>query len=139
MKPDIVKLSAVTLCVLSPAFAEIKGQAAREILEKNCYGCHGAAQMSGLDLRQRDAILKGGKRGAAIVPGAAAASLLYQAVAGKGELKMPPGKQSLSAADVEHYEHIIGALSETIRLISEIDAVVERDGGLPDAFANLGS
>ena len=56
--------------------------AAIGILEKNCLGCHGAAQMSGLDLRQRDAMLKGGKRGAAIVPGDPEASLLYRAVSG---------------------------------------------------------
>ena len=74
--------------------------AARAILEKNCLGCHGPAQMSGLDLRQRDTILKGGKRGAAIVPGDAEGSLLYQAVGGKGELKMPPGKPALSAEEL---------------------------------------
>ena len=55
-------------------------------------GCHGAAEMSGLDLRQRESILKGGKRGSAVVPGNPDQSLLYQAVAGNGELKMPPGK-----------------------------------------------
>jgi cytochrome c553 len=75
--------------------------AAKTILENNCGSCHGAnAQMGGLDLRQRDAILKGGARGPAIVPGNATASLLYQAVRRDGEVKMPPGKKGLDPADV---------------------------------------
>mgnify|MGYP000190096290 CR=1 FL=1 len=73
------------------------------ILETNCGSCHGAtAQMSGLDLRQRDSIVKGGTRGPAIVPGYAAASLLYQAVLrdSANAPQMPPGKKSLSSADI---------------------------------------
>ena len=48
--------------------------------------------MSDLDLRQPETILKGGKRGPAIVPGKAEQSLLYKAVAHTGDLQMPPGK-----------------------------------------------
>ena len=66
------------------------------ILQKNCASCHGAAQMSGFDVRKRDAILRGGKRGTAVVPGHSADSLLYRAVARDGDLKMPPGKSGLS-------------------------------------------
>jgi hypothetical protein len=94
-------LAGISLSLALTAFAQTPGpneSAARAILEKNCYG---SAQIAGLDLRQRETILKGGKRGAAIVPGNADASLLYQAVAGKGELKMPPGKQPLPPTDVE--------------------------------------
>jgi Protein of unknown function (DUF1553)/Protein of unknown function (DUF1549)/Planctomycete cytochrome C len=75
-------------------------QSVREILERNCLNCHGSAQTSGLDLRQRETIVKGGKRGPAIVPGNADGSLLYQAVSGTGELKMPPGK-SLAVSDLD--------------------------------------
>jgi hypothetical protein len=52
--------------------------------------------MSGLDLRQISSILKGGKRGPAVVPGNSSDSLLYRAIAGIGSLKMPPGKVSLA-------------------------------------------
>ena len=45
-------------------------------------------------------MLRGGKRGPAIVPGNADRSLLYQFVNGTGELKMPPGKV-LAASDLE--------------------------------------
>src|SRR5262245_60875294 len=74
-------------------------QSAREIIERNCFACHGAPTMSGLDLRQRETMLTGGKRGPAIVPGNAEGSLLYQAVAGTGELKMPLGRAPLPASD----------------------------------------
>ena len=54
---------------------------------------------SGLDLRAREGLLKGGTRGAAVVPGQAAASLLYRMVSGEAEPRMPLG-QSLSADEV---------------------------------------
>lgn len=50
--------------------------------------------MAGLDLRTREAILKGGTRGPALVPGDPSKSLLYQALLGKGALQMPPGGES---------------------------------------------
>ncbi len=53
-------------------------EAVQAILAENCLSCHGAAQMSGLDLRQQDTLLKGGSRGPALVPGRAEESLLYQ-------------------------------------------------------------
>ena len=65
------------------------------LLESKCLACHGTAQMSGLDLRQRETLLKGGTRGSAIKPGDAEGSLLYQAAAHQGELKMPPGQEPL--------------------------------------------
>src|SRR5262249_18247758 len=53
-----------------------------------------------LDLRDRASILKGGKRGPALVPGQADESLLYKAVKREGDVQMPPGKVALSAAEV---------------------------------------
>src|SRR5207249_8249206 len=67
---------------------------ALDILDKNCFSCHGAIQMSGLDIRQRETLLKGGKRGPAIIPGNPEGSLLYKAVAHQGDLKMPLGSGS---------------------------------------------
>src|SRR5262245_9061681 len=64
------------------------------ILESKCGACHGATQMSDLDLRQREPMLKGGKRGAAVKPGNPEESLLFQAASHVGELKMPPGSKS---------------------------------------------
>ncbi len=45
--------------------------------------------MSGLDLHTREAALKGGEKGAALVPGDAAASRLYRRVAGLEQPAMP--------------------------------------------------
>jgi hypothetical protein len=65
------------------------------VIANDCVGCHGEGQAMGkLDLRTREAMLKGGARGPAVVPGDPAKSLLYQAVLGKGALQMPPGGDS---------------------------------------------
>ena len=40
----------------------------------------------------------------------------------------------LSKDDIAHYHKIVVALSETIRLMGEIDAVIEQHGGWPGAF-----
>ncbi len=92
----VALLFAATLTALAPNAATT----AQAILENRCASCHGAAQMSGLDLRQRDTILKGGKRGPALVPGKPDDSLLYRAVARHGDLQMPPGKQALPPGEV---------------------------------------
>jgi Protein of unknown function (DUF1553)/Protein of unknown function (DUF1549)/Planctomycete cytochrome C len=74
---------------------------ARGLLEAKCQVCHGAAHMSDLDLRDREGMLKGGKRGPAIVPGHASDSLLYKAVLRDGELQMPPGKGALTTTETD--------------------------------------
>ena len=70
--------------------ASLLAQDAAEILAQNCLACHGQAAMSGLDLRSRAALLKGGVRGPAIVPGNAEQSRLYRFVAGLDKPVMPP-------------------------------------------------
>ena len=42
--------------------------------------------------------------------------------------------RTLSAEDITHYHKIVVALSETIRLMAEIDQVIEAHGGWPGAF-----
>ncbi len=84
-----------------PMSAADLGDEAAEILEQNCTSCHGAAlKMSNLDLRTRESILEGGERGAAMEPGNAANSRIYQFVSGAEKPSMPPGKR-LAAKDVE--------------------------------------
>jgi len=68
--------------------------AAIKILQARCETCHGSSQISGLDVRKRESVIKGGTRGAALVPGNAGESLLFRAAAHEGELKMPPGSQA---------------------------------------------
>ncbi len=42
--------------------------------------------------------------------------------------------RALSDDDIAHYQKIIVALAETIRLMKEIDEVIEKHGGWPGAF-----
>ena len=43
--------------------------------------------------------------------------------------------RTLTADDINHYHRIVVALSETIRLMAEIDEVIDQHGGWPGAFA----
>jgi mono/diheme cytochrome c family protein len=63
----------------------------RPVLAVNCYHCHTDERMGGLRLDSRDALLKGGRSGPAIVPGDPDQSLMIQAVRQTGTLKMPKG------------------------------------------------
>ena len=51
----------------------------------------------------------------------------------KGGKNPRPGRV-LTKEDRDHYQGIIVALSETIRLMAEIDKVIDHHGGWPDAF-----
>ncbi|MGH9786705.1 MAG: DUF1549 domain-containing protein, partial [Terriglobia bacterium] len=97
-----------TTALLALAAASLRGDDAAELfarvvepaLKKDCYGCHGDGQiLSKLDLRTREAALRGGARGPALVPGSASSSLLYQVPKGKDELQMPPGGESKRLPD----------------------------------------
>lgn len=71
----------------------------RPIMERTCWNCHDATvQSSGLDLSTREAALKGGSRGPAIVPGRAEESRLYRQLAGLDGPAMPLG---VPLSDVE--------------------------------------
>ena len=42
--------------------------------------------------------------------------------------------RTLSKDDIAHYQKIVVALSETVRLMKEIDKVIDKHGGWPNAF-----
>jgi mono/diheme cytochrome c family protein len=63
----------------------------RPVLAANCYDCHADERMGGLRVDSREALLKGGRTGPAIVPGDPDKSLLIQAVRQTEKLKMPKG------------------------------------------------
>lgn len=75
----------------------------RPVFARQCLGCHSAASqpvMGGLRLDDRDAAIKGGSRGAAIVAGKPGESLLVKVLRHEaGALKMPPGPK-MKDADV---------------------------------------
>ena len=105
----MARVVSILFFVSLSALAASPEEAARAVLQTKCVSCHGAAKMSGLDLRTREAAMKGGTRGAAVAPGKAADSLLYKVVSGSGELKMPPGKQPLTGAEVQALREWIDA------------------------------
>jgi hypothetical protein len=70
------------------------------ILEKNCLSCHGETMQGRLDLRSRDGALKGGARGADLVPGDSEASRLYRRVAGLERPAMPAQADPLPAEQI---------------------------------------
>src|SRR3954466_10238608 len=74
----------------SPEYFETR---VRPVLAANCYDCHSDERMGGLRVDSREALLKGGRTGPAIVPGDPDKSLLIEAVRQTGKLKMPKGGQ----------------------------------------------
>ena len=73
-----------------------------------CQQCHGeTVQMSHLSLNSRDAILKGGDHGAALVPGNADDSLIYKRITGQVKPAMPmapvPGLTSEEIAAIRDW------------------------------------
>jgi hypothetical protein len=81
-------IATVMAAQTNPDFFEMR---VRPILAQNCFACHTKSALGGLRLDSREAVLKGGKSGPAIVPGKAADSLLISAVERThARLKMPP-------------------------------------------------
>jgi len=95
---------AATILFLIAAVAESAdfGREVYPILEKSCFGCHGPkTQMGGLRLDSKRAAFTGGQSGKVILPGNAAASALYQRVAGATEQpRMPIGAKPLEVAQI---------------------------------------
>ena len=71
------------------------------IFAKSCWNCHSAdAQLADLDLSTREAALRGGEHGAAIVPGNAEQSKLYRMIAGLDSISMPMDGSKLEPAEI---------------------------------------
>jgi hypothetical protein len=88
-----------------PSNLEFFEKQVRPLLVNSCGECHGnKKQESGLRLDSREAIVKGGDRGAAIVPGKPGKSLMIEAVRRSGDLEMPPNEK-LSANQIAILEH----------------------------------
>ena len=83
----------------APEAADFFENKIRPVLANNCYACHTNSEMGGLRVDSREALLKGGKSGPAVMPGDPEKSLLIQAVRQTGDLKMPKGGK-LKAQDV---------------------------------------
>lgn len=72
------------------------------LFAQRCLGCHGGSNpQAGLSLTTRNALLKGGITGPAIVSGNSSESLLIQRVSGKAGQLMPLGGPKLTAAEIK--------------------------------------
>ncbi|MEO8129273.1 MAG: DUF1549 domain-containing protein, partial [Bryobacteraceae bacterium] len=72
------------------------------ILKSRCFGCHNSKTLQGkLDLTTRDAALRGGERGPALVAGKASESLVYQFAAQQVRPFMPPAGEKLSPSELK--------------------------------------
>ncbi|MCW3100691.1 MAG: Protein of unknown function (DUF1553)/Protein of unknown function (DUF1549)/Planctomycete [Chthonomonadaceae bacterium] len=87
----------------SSASAEFFEKSVRPVLVANCYQCHAKVNemaQGGMQLDSRESLLLGGKRGAALIPGDTAKSLILHAISYQdNSLKMPP-KGKLSADEI---------------------------------------
>jgi len=106
--------------------ADLFTQKVAPIFEANCVACHGAQiQRSAFDARTEAAVLKGGKRGASIVPGKPEESLLYKLITHKEEPEMPMGGK---LTDVE-----IAVIAEWIKSVkapaASADVIPTRNAG----------
>lgn len=91
----------------SDDFFELK---IRPRLMEACVKCHGGEKISnGLRLDAREHLLKGGERGAALIPGDPENSLLMRALRREHEDYSMPPKKALSAAAVEDFRKWIEA------------------------------
>ena len=111
----------------STAFFEKK---IRPVLVSVCGECHGAnKQRGGLRLDSRAAMVKGGDRGAAVMPGQPGASLLLHALRYEdAELHMPP--KGKLATDV------VGAFTQWIRMGAPWPETAQPSPGTTDAKPN---
>jgi mono/diheme cytochrome c family protein len=74
----------------------------RPLLAANCYACHAEAAMAGLRVDSREALLRGGETGPALVPGKPEESALIKAVQhADGFPKMPRGRAKLPQEDID--------------------------------------
>jgi mono/diheme cytochrome c family protein len=92
---------AVTGLVAQPTTPEFFESKIRPVLATNCYSCHAASALGGLRVDSREAMLKGGARGPAIVAGDPDKSLLIQAVKQtEPNFKMPMSGAKLKDAEI---------------------------------------
>jgi cytochrome c553 len=105
----LITLSALAVAALQTGCGEkaLTYQAdIKPILDTNCVSCHvpgGAGyEKSGLRLDSHEAMMKGTKFGAVVVPGSSVSSTLYRLVSGQADpsIRMPHGSAALPDTDV---------------------------------------
>jgi len=73
----------------------------RPLLANRCFACHSSSALGGLTMTSREALLRGGKSGPALVPGKPEESLIIRAVEHLDDrMKMPMGAAKLSDGEI---------------------------------------
>jgi len=127
----VTAASPVPIPVASPTRKEPVGYAkdVADVLAAKCVGCHNEALAENrLNLEDVAGMLKGGKRGPAVVPGKADASLLFQMAAHRAEPVMPPADKK-DAKPLTPEE--LGLLKLWIDAGAKDDAAAGGDGPAP--------
>lgn len=97
---EIVFASADVAVGLSPS-AQLYVDRVRPVLEQKCFSCHTDDRSGDLRLDSREAMLAGGSRGPAIVPGNAEGSLIVRALRHvDDDLQMPRNGAQLSDGEI---------------------------------------
>jgi mono/diheme cytochrome c family protein len=85
-----------------PSGPELFETKIRPLLASNCFACHTQSAMGGLRVDSREALLKGGDTGPALVPGEPDKSTLLKVLQhADGFPRMPRGRARLAAEDIE--------------------------------------
>lgn len=95
VSPDHAKRAAVGL--------DLFRKHVRRILNERCVACHGRDSIEGgFDLASRDALLKGGDSGKAVVLGQSKKSLLYKLITHAQQPRMPYEEEKLPEGEINH-------------------------------------
>ena len=88
----VLNWAAASVAVAAPVDEHFFETRIRPVLVEKCFKCHGSEKASSeFRVDSRDALLKGGEIGPAVVPGKPLESLLLQAIDPANEdLQMPP-------------------------------------------------
>ena len=112
----MIIVATLLIVAVAPAFAGDDLRTFRETIEpvlvRECYRCHSAKAeklKGGLRLDSRDAMLRGGDTGPAVVPGKSGESLLIQAIRHEDGIEMPPKKPKLPESVVAAFVQWIDA------------------------------
>ena len=113
-----------------PEWRDFFEQEIRPVLIQHCYTCHSSGAdpiESGLQLDFRDGVLKGGRRGPAVLPGKPDESILLKAIQYE-ELEMPPSGQ-LPARVIDNFRKWIrkGAVDPRDTPVTEDSGRIEID------------
>ena len=99
----------------------------RPLLQRHCQGCHQpASKASDLDVTSFSALMKGGKRGPALVPGKPDDSLALRYLTGAMQPRMPMGQPALKTEEIDSFRAWIlaGAKDDSPQEVSSTGPIV---------------